>query len=406
MIKQLLTLLLLGGSLYAQHCMSPQRIQNHINILAHDSLQGRATGTEAELKAARYISEQFQKAGLKPLGGNGSWLQEFEFQASSHGVKGRSGKANNVVGFLDNQAKYTIVIGGHYDHLGLGDDGNSLDAHAAGQIHNGADDNASGTAGVLELACYYAGNGIKEPFNFLFVCFSGEELGLFGSAYFVDHSEIATDNMMLMINMDMIGRLPKEKPSLTISGTGTAAELMPILQTFKSAALDLQLDSAGVGPSDHTSFYHKKVPALHFFTGTHLDYHKPSDDADKINSQGAEVVLNIITGLIDKLPTDRKIEWLKTRNPSQGGTPAFKVSLGIMPSYAASENGLKVEAVLDGKPAQKAGLLDGDIITAIGAYPVKEIQTYMEALSKFAKGDKAKVSIMRAGKPMEFEVQF
>ncbi len=206
--------------------------------------------------------------------------------------------------------------------------------------------------------------------------------------------------------MDMIGRLNKEKAVLTISGAGTAAEFIPILEKFRSKAMDLQLDSAGVGPSDHTSFYNKQVPALHFFTGTHTDYHKPSDDYDKINAPGTEVVLTVIAGFISKLPQDRKIAFLKTRNPSTGNTPAFKVTLGIMPSYANSVDGMKVEAVLDGKTGMKIGMKDGDVITAIGDYSVKEIQTYMEALSKFKKGDKSTVKIRRGTEEISLPVEF
>lgn len=390
----------------AQGYISTQNLVKHISVLSADSLMGRATGSIYEAKAANYIIKEFKKSGIEPKGSNNTYLQEFDFQVSSHGVKGRSGKANNVVGFLNNNAPYTIVIGGHYDHLGTGEDGNSLDGHADGKIHNGADDNASGTAGVIELANYFATNKVKEKFNFLFICFSGEELGLFGSNYFCEHPTIDLSTVTCMINMDMIGRLVKDKPVLTISGTGTCAEFEPAFTKFRSAAMDIKLDSAGVGPSDHTSFYNKQIPALHFFTGTHLDYHKPSDDADKINYQGTEVVLNIIAGLVEKLPADKKLGFLKTRNPSMGGTPAFKVTLGIMPSYGNSEDGMKVEAVLDGKPAMKAGMKDGDIILSIGTYQVKEIQTYMEALTKFKKGDKTTIKIRRGTEVLELPVEF
>ena len=175
---------------------------------------------------------------------------------------------------------------------------------------------------------------------------------------------------------------------------------------MQSKALELQLDSAGVGPSDHTSFYNKQVPALHFFTGTHLDYHKPSDDVEKINGRGTEVTLNIIASLIAKLPADRKLEFLKTRNPSMGNTPSFKVTLGIMPSYAGEGEGMKVEAVLDGKPAKKAGIQDGDLILFIGEHRVTEVQSYMKALSKFSKGDNTIVKVKRGSETLELPVTF
>jgi len=390
----------------AQEWFSQKEITDHISVLASDSLGGRATGTSYETKAANYIITQFKKAGLTPKGTNG-FLQEFPFKNStSHGAAGRSGNANNVIGYLDNSAPLTIIIGAHYDHLGTGEDGNSLDGHADGKIHNGADDNASGVAGVIELADYYSKNKEKEPFNFLFICFSGEELGLFGSAWFVDHPVIDFATVNCMINMDMIGRLNKEKPVLTISGTGTAKEFEPLVKSFSSAAMEINSDSAGVGPSDHTSFYNKGIPALHFFTGTHIDYHKPSDDIEKINAAGEEAVLLVISGTIAQLPVKEKLAFLKTRNPSMGGTPAFKVTLGIMPSYSGNENGLKVEAVLDGKAAFKAGMKDGDVIIQMGEQKVTDIQTYMEGLGKFNKGDKVTVIVRRGNENVILNAEF
>ena len=390
----------------AQAYIDASNLKSYIEWLSADSLMGRGTGTDAERKAAAYLANHFQNLGLRPKGTEGSWYQDFEFTVSSHGVNGRKGTARNVAAYLDNGAAYTVVIGGHYDHLGLGEDGGSLDAHAQGQIHNGADDNASGTAGVMALATLFARNNQKEAFNFLFICFSGEELGLFGSRNFCDKPTIDLKTVQCMINMDMIGRLSQSKPALTVSGAGTAPEFVSLLNTYRSAALDIVIDSAGVGPSDHTSFYNKEVPALHFFTGTHADYHKPSDDADKINIQGTEAVLTLIADFIFKLPTDRKLNFLKTRNPSSGNTPSFKVTLGIMPSYASAGEGLKVEAVLDGKAGKKAGLMDGDVITAIGDYKVTEIQSYMEALSKFKKGDVTTLYVKRGKKKKKLKVEF
>jgi hypothetical protein len=398
--------ILFSSYTFAQDWFSAQKVTQHISILAADSLGGRATGSKFEEKAANYIIKQLKSNGIQPKGENGTWLQQFDFSAGLHGTGGRTGKANNVIGFLDNKAKYTIVIGAHYDHLGDGVDGHSLDGHPEGKIHNGADDNASGVAGVIELARYFSQNNEKEAFNFLFICFSGEELGLLGSVYFCEHPTIDISNINCMINMDMIGRLSKENASLAVSGTGTAAPFEKLVKSFENGALKITTDSAGVGPSDHTSFYNKGIPVLHFFSGTHADYHKPSDDIEKINAQGEEVILLIIAGLIEQLPKEEKLAFLNTRNPSMGTSAKFKVTLGIMPSYANTDNGLKVEAVLDGKAAMKAGMKDGDIITQIGDYPVKEIQTYMEALGKFNKGDKTKVKLIRDKAVMVLEVEF
>ncbi|MFM2286273.1 MAG: hypothetical protein RLZZ543_1770, partial [Bacteroidota bacterium] len=376
MKKSLLLLAAFGAlQVHAQDWFAPTKVMKHIEVLASDSLRGRGTGTADEEKAAEYVIRQFKQYGLTAQGEKGSWKQEFDFNAGMHGKGGRSGKANNVIGYLDNKAATTIIIGAHMDHLGDGSDGHSLDPHAKGEIHNGADDNASGTAGVIELARFYATNSEKEKFNFLFICFSGEELGLLGSEYFANHPTIDLSKVNCMINMDMIGRLKTDKPVLEVSGVGTAKEWLPLVKSFSSAAMEIKTDSAGVGPSDHTSFYNKQIPVLHFFTGTHADYHKPSDDIEKINAQGEEAVLMVISGVIAKLPAS-KMEFLKTRNPSMGSSASFKVTLGIMPSYADDSGGLKAEAVLDGKPAFKAGMKDGDIINQIGEYKVTGIQTY------------------------------
>jgi len=401
----LLAALFLGLNAQAQNWFHADTIQKHINYLASDELEGRGTGTKGEEKAAEYIINQFVKYNLKPGAGTNSWKQEFEFKAGTHGT-GRAGKANNVIGFLDNGAPYTVVIGAHYDHLGKGEDGHSLDGHAEGKIHNGADDNASGTAGVIELARFFATNNEQEKFNFLFICFSGEELGLLGSEYFANHPSIQLETITCMMNMDMVGRLKKDKPVLEVSGIGTAPEWKSMLTRFKSAAMEIQMDSAGVGPSDHTSFYNKGIPVLHFFTGTHSDYHKPGDDADKINAAGEEAVLLVISGVIAQLPTDRKLEFLKTRNPSMDNSTSFKVTLGIMPSYAGGTDGLKVEAVLDNKPALKAGMKDGDVIINMGDMEIKDIQDYMKALGKFEKGQTTTVIVNRSGEKVSLAVTF
>ena len=389
----------------SQNWFHADTILTHIGVLASDEFKGRGTGTDGEMMSANYIISTFKRVGLKPAGENGTWLQSFEFSAGTHGT-GRKGSANNVVGYLDNGAKYTVVIGAHYDHLGDGSDGHSLDAHAEGKIHNGADDNASGTTGVIELARYFATNKDKENFNFLFICFSGEELGLLGSAHYASNPTIDLSKVTCMINMDMIGRFKKDQPILEISGVGTAPDWLPILNTFRSSALDMKFDSSGVGPSDHTSFYNKGIPVLHFFTGTHSDYHKPSDDVDKINARGEEAVLLVIAGTIEKLPSKKKLEFQKTRNPAAQTNASFKVTLGIMPSYAGGTDGLKVEAVLDEKPAVKAGMKDGDIIVKMGDLPIHDIQDYMKGLGMFEKGQSTIVVVKRGEELINLEVTF
>lgn len=391
----------------AQAFFKVDDLKKHVSYLASDELEGRGTGTKGEIKAAKYIAKHFKQYNLTPKGTKKSYYQEFPFTAAGFdGNVTRKGTATNVIGYLNNNAAYTIVIGAHYDHLGMNEDGHSLDAEGKGKIHNGADDNASGVAGVIELARYFSTNNEREPFNFLFICFSGEELGLLGSKYFCEHPTLSLDSVTAMINMDMIGRLKTNEPVLTISGTGTSPVWESTLSKFNSNALRIRFDSSGIGPSDHTSFYKKNIPALHFFSGTHADYHKPSDDAHLLNYKGLEAILFLISELINQLPSNEKLIFLTTKTNSTTSVSKFKVTLGIMPSYAETGKGLEVEAVIDGKPAQKAGIKNGDVIIQIGENGVTGIQDYMNALSKFNKGDKTMIKVKRGVEELSLPVEF
>ena len=338
--------------------------------------------------------KQFKKIKLEPKGETNTYLQTFPFKGGVHEL-GTDGTASNIIGYLNNRAENTIIIGAHYDHLGLGENGSSLDANPKGKIHNGADDNASGVAGLIELANYFQNNKIKEKYNFLFISFSGEELGLFGSKYFTEHPTIDLSKVNYMINLDMIGRLDPITKALAVSGTGTSAVWENEIKKLSTDDLKIKTDSAGVGPSDHTSFYLKNIPVLHFFTGSHSDYHKPSDDWQKINFAGEKVVLQFIIKLVGDLDSTPKLTFLATKNKSMSSARSFKVTMGIMPSYTSSDEGLKVDGVSDGKPAQKAGILAGDLIVQIGELPIKDIQAYMAALGKFEKGQTVPVKVKR-----------
>jgi len=381
-----------------------KNIQKHIQYLADDKLQGRQTGSVGERMAMDYIQNEFKKLKLAPMGDVNSFEQAFTFKGGTHGT-GAEGTAHNVVAFLDNKADKTIIIGAHFDHLGLGENGSSLDANPQGKIHNGADDNASGVAGVLELARYFKNNKVKENSNFLFICFSGEELGLFGSKYFTEKPTLELSNVNYMINMDMIGRLNPTTKSLSVSGSGTS----PVWETlfkYANTTLAVKTDSAGIGPSDHTSFYLKNIPVLHFFTGSHSDYHKPSDDWDKINYAGEKEVLELVITIVNKLDDQPKLAFLTTKNKSMSSSRSFKVTMGIMPSYTSDAVGLLVDGVTEGKPAQKAGILTGDVITQIGDHPIKDMQTYMQALGKFEKGQQVPVKILRNKEEKTVQVTF
>ncbi len=388
----------------AQH-VDVNKIRQHIKILASDSLEGRGTGTAGEKLAIAYIQDQFKKIGLEAKGEKGLYTQKFSFKSGVHGT-GNEGISYNIVGFLDNKAANTIIIGAHYDHLGLGMEGNSLQANSQGMIHNGADDNASGSAGVIELARYFKNNNVKEKNNFLFICFSGEELGLYGSKYFTENPTIDFSKANFMINMDMIGRLD-QKNGITVSGSGTAPGWETLLKKLSTTEVPITTDSSGTGPSDHTSFYLKNIPVLHFFTGSHSDYHKPSDDWDKINYEGEAKVLETIIKLIESVDKEPKLAFLTTKSKSMGGTrSSFKVTMGIMPSYSSNEEGLKVDGVSDGKPAAKAGIQAGDVIVQMGDLKVKNIEDYMGALGKFDKGQTINIVVKRKGETITLPVTF
>ena len=403
--KPILIVCLAFLSLVGQTQINSKLIQSHIKILSSDSLEGRGTGTAGEKLAIAYIQSQWSKIGLVPKGDGKLFTQKFTFKGGIHGT-GEEGNAYNLVGFIDNQAANTIVIGAHFDHLGLGNQGSSLDANPQNKIHNGADDNASGVAGVIELARYFQMNKIKESTNFLFLCFSGEELGLYGSKYFTENPTIDLTKVSYMINMDMIGRLDPQSKNLAVSGTGTSAAWETLLKKLSTEKLLIKTDSAGVGPSDHTSFYLKNIPVLHFFTGSHSDYHKPSDDAEKINVEGEKEILELIIRLIENLDKQPKLAFLATKNKSMGSARAFKVTMGVMPSYTSSEEGLKVDGVTEGKPAQKAGIVAGDVIVQIGSYQIKDMQGYMDALGKFEKGQVVPVKLKREKEILTLSVTF
>lgn len=389
--------------------ISVAKLRKHVTYLASDKLKGRGTGTPEERKAAEYIAKQFRQIGLSPKGDQGSYFHAFTFKKSSDPHGGMAGandplmKAQNVAGYLDNGAANTIVIGAHYDHLGMGHDHNSLDANPVGKIHNGADDNASGTAGVIELARYFAKNGVQEDHNFLFLCFSGEELGLYGSKKYTETPTIDLTKVSFMVNMDMIGRLNAEK-RIVVGGVGTAPDFVPSIQALKTD-LGIKLDSAGIGPSDHTSFYLKNIPVLFFFTGQHSDYHKPSDDVEKVNFEGVQQILTTAAGLIETLDKKPKLTFQETKSKEED-TPRFKVTLGIMPDYTWDGEGVHVDGVTDGKPASKAGVMKNDVIIGLGDLPVKTMRDYMKGLSMFNKGDSTTVKVKRGAEEMVLPITF
>ena len=407
MKKYLLQFFILCSVSISAQQINVAKIKTHIKFLASDKLKGRGTATQQELTAANYIAKQFKSYGLEPKGNISSYYYSFKFKKPKDAhdtVGGEMVSSIDVVGYLDNGAENTVVIGAHYDHLGMGMDHNSLDANPEGKIHNGADDNASGTAGVLELARFFAQNQPKEKFNFLFICFSGEELGLFGSKKFCENPTIDFSKVNYMINMDMIGRLNDSTKKLIIYGVGTAPDWVPMIDKIPSD-FSIKKDSSGIGPSDQTSFYLKDIPVLHFFTGQHADYHKPTDDINKINFNGEKKVLEYIVKIVEETEKLPKLTFQKTKSPDVG-TRKYKVTLGVMPDYAFEGKGMHIDGVTEGKPASKAGLQKGDIIIKLGEINVGSTNDYMKALSTFKKDDTTEIIVVRDGKELKINVTF
>lgn len=383
------------------------QIKEDVAFLASDFLEGRQTGTKGEKEAAKYISNRFKELGLVPKGTK-KFLQPFTFKPKTnpHGeikfdVNGDGTiTGNNVMGLIDNKAENTIIIGAHYDHLGFGGEG-SLYRDSIKAIHNGADDNASGVSILLNLAAKLKKKNTKS--NYLFIAFSGEEMGLLGSNYFVKNPTLDINKVSYMINMDMVGRL-KQDSSLAVYGTGTSPIFKQILKSHNDNFKLVQQES-GVGPSDHTSFYLADIPVLHFFTGQHEDYHKPGDDSDKLNYDGMNLISSYIFNIISDLDNNGKLPFRKTKNESES-VPRFKVGLGVIPDYMFDGKGMRIDGISEDKPAQKAGLQKGDIVIQLGDSVVTNLMSYMRALSIFEKGNKTKVIVKRGKNEVEAAINF
>jgi Peptidase family M28/PDZ domain/PA domain len=349
----------------------------------------------------------------------------------------RESPSFNVVGILPGSnpklKDEAIVIGAHYDHLGRGGEG-SL-APREGDIHHGADDNASGVAGLLELARRLSSPQTPRPLRtIVFIAFSGEEEGLLGSDYYVNHPVVPLRNSVAMINMDMIGRLKDQK--LIVGGVGTASEWRQMIQTdvfvpsalaslrvpsasknaIKSPGLpmtarldtdnfNLTLNEDGYGPSDHSSFYAKQVPVLFFWTGTHDDYHKPSDTADKINYEGEARIVSFVERIVRDIDkTDKRPTYTVAKSDSQGRSTGFRVYLGTIPNYADANDGLKLDGVRDDSPAAKAGLKAGDKVVKLAGREVKNVYDYTYALGEMKAGQEYEIEVMRDGQRLTMKI--
>ncbi len=384
------------------------KIKEDVSFLAGDKLEGRETGTKGEQEAATYIAKRFKEIGVEPKGIKG-FLQVFTFKPKTdphQEVKYSTTSTDstitgtNVLGYIDNKANKTIVIGAHYDHLGFGAEGSFYKGEEKA-IHNGADDNASGVSVMLNLASKLKQTNTSN--NYLFIAFSGEEMGLLGSNYFVKNATIPLDSINYMLNMDMVGRL-KADSTLAVYGVGTSPVFKQVISDNNDKFKIIEKES-GVGPSDHTSFYLNDIPVLHFFTGQHEDYHRPSDDSELLNYEGMEAISTYIFDIITDLDDEGELAFQKTKNESDDA-PRFKVTLGVMPDYMFDGKGMRLDGVTEDKPAHKAGLQKGDIVIKIGEIEIVDMMSYMKALSSFEKGNTAIVKFKREGTAIEAEVTF
>jgi peptidase M28-like protein/PDZ domain-containing protein len=328
------------------------------------------------------------------------------------------GKSANVVAVLPGNdprlASEYVIIGAHYDHLGLGGP-ESLAANPESQIHHGADDNASGTAGLLELARVLTAQHGKIKRSIMFIAFSGEELGLLGSGAYTKNPIIPLASTVAMLNMDMIGRL--RNGSLFVGGVGTSPTWKPLIEKLNgttepaaSAAghgprFQLGFGEDGFGPSDHQSFYVRDVPVLFFFTGTHEDYHKPSDTADKINAEGLKDVAELVSEIAVSVANEpQRIAFTKVKMEQRPVGRGFRVYLGTVPNYSDQSDGMKLDGVRPGSPAEKAGLRAGDLIVKLGKMAIKNVYDYTYALGEMRGGEEVEAVIRRDGKEMTMKI--
>ena len=379
------------------------RIQSDIAWLADDRLEGRGTGTAGNDSAAAWLARRHAALGLRPLASEGVYQQRFTARSAQMAHDGHpDGVATqNVVALVPGRdpalrGEY-VVIGAHFDHLGRSPAG-AMDPEAKDAIRNGADDNASGTAAVLELARLFAASPARR--SIVVAHFTGEELGLLGSQWFVDHSPVPLDSVVAMVNFDMVGRLRSDK--LIVYGVATARELPAIVDSANVAPrLAISAVGDGFGPSDHSSFYAKGIPVLHFFTDLHEDYHRASDDAARIDAAGEARVVAVAERVVRAI-ADRPARLTPVRAaappPVAGGREGSNVYLGSIPDMSAGDTpGLRLSGVRAGSPADAGGLRAGDVIVELGGRPVKDLYSYSEALYAHKPGDRVEIAFLRNG---------
>ena len=399
------TVLLVTASLVApaaQDTLSPaaRRVLADVRFLADDRQEGRGVGTAGLTRAGAYIRDGFARAGLQTS------FQDFtippDAPAVLHTTLGGTA-TRNVVAILPGTSPAlrgeVVVIGAHYDHLGLGGFG-ALDPDSTGRVHNGADDNASGTAALLEIARLLAGRRTPPARTVVLVAFSGEELGTIGSSYFVQHPvPQPADSIYAMLNLDMVGRLRGAR--LLALGAATAKEFPALLDSLNTPPrFDLRASGDGWGPSDHAVFFAARRPVLHFFTDLHEDYHRSTDDWDKINAGGIAQVAQFVADLTWALATrPGPLTFVDAPRPqaTAAGGSGYGAYLGTIPDMTGSPGGVRITGVRAGSPAEAAGLKAGDVITAIGAKVVANLYDMTDALRSHQAGDTVMIVVKRDG---------
>ena len=396
------TVLLVTAALVApaaQDTLSPpaRRVLADVRYLADDRQEGRGVGTAGLARAGSYVRDGFARAGLQAA------FQDFTIPADAPAAlhTNLAGAATrNVVAILPGASRAlrgeVIVIGAHYDHLGLGGFG-AMDPDSTGRVHNGADDNASGTAALLETARLLSGR--RPARTIVFVAFSGEEVGTLGSSYFVQHPmPQPVDSIYAMLNMDMVGRLRGAR--LLALGAATAKEFPALLDSLNTPPrFDLRASGDGWGPSDHAVFFAARRPVLHFFTDLHEDYHRSTDDWNKINASGIAQVAQFVADLAWALATrPGPLTFVDAPRPqAAAGGSGYGAYLGTIPDMTGSPGGVRITGVRAGSPAELAGLKAGDVITTIGAKVVANLYDMTDALRSHQAGDTVVIIVKRDG---------
>jgi Zn-dependent M28 family amino/carboxypeptidase len=385
------------------------RVRRDIEFLASDKLEGGGTGTAGQDTAAAYAARRYTSLGLRSY--SPGFLQHYIARSAVLAHNGAPSElaTQNVVAYVPGTdarlGGEAIVIGAHLDHLGRSTVG-ALDPEAKDAIRNGADDNASGSAAVLELARLISAKPLRR--SVVFVNFSGEELGLLGSQYFVEHSPLPLDSVVAMLNFDMVGRMRGD--SLIVYGVGTAKEMPAVLDSANMrVGLKIRGLPDGFGPSDHSSFYAHDIPVLHFFSNLHEDYHRATDDADKINAAGEAKVIALAERVAREIDRrDSRLSFIRMAAPPPvAAGSGSNVYLGSIPDMAAPEGvkGLKLTGVRAGCPADSGGLKAGDIIVDFGGKPVVDLQSYSDALYSYKPGDVVDIVVVRGNERVKLSVK-